>query len=416
MYPNFMSYEFFIGSRYLRTKQKQAFISLITILSVAGVAVGVMALIIVIAVMSGFEMDLKSRILGVESHAVVMRHGGNFSQYKQVIKDIETLDGVESAAPFVYTQVMLRASSGTSGAVLRGIDPDAANQVIKYFKKDTLKENYEKKTETDSSTVEPGILLGKELARNIGVSEGDNLYVVSFRGMLSPIGHIPSMKRFRVTGIFESGMYEYDGTFAYINLKDAQKMLHMGDSVTGVEVWVSDIYNAAEIAEKIIKNLGFPFWARDWMQMNHNLFSALKLEKKAMSIILTLIVLVAAFNIASSLIMMVMKKSRDIGILKAMGATSKSIRKIFVFNGMVIGAVGTALGTCMGFVICLLLKQYKFIELDPNVYYISTLPVKLEITDVFCIGIAAMVICFFATLYPAIQASRIDPVEAIRYE
>jgi lipoprotein-releasing system permease protein len=223
------------------------------------------------------------------------------------------------------------------------------------------------------------------------------------------------MKRFEVVGLFESGMYEYDGSLAYIDLKDAQKMLNMKDSVTGIEVRVDDIYNARNIAKKIVAELGFPYWARDWMRMNHNLFSALKLEKTVMFIILALIVLVAAFNIASTLIMMVMGKTKDIAILKAMGAMDSSIRKIFIYKGMIIGAVGTSLGVSLGFIICKLLEKYKFIQLPGDVYYISTLPVRLEALDVLMIASAAMVICFLATLYPASQASKLNPIEAIRY-
>jgi lipoprotein-releasing system permease protein len=410
-----MSFEYFIGGRYLRAKQKETFISLITILSVAGVTVGVMALIVVIAVMAGFESDLKERILGVESHIVLMRHDGSFSGYKEISKQINELHGVEAATPFIYSQIMLRSSTGVSGAVLRGIDPESAGSVIKILKNSILQNLKQIQRKENSKTSVPGIILGKELARNLGVLKGDAVYLISSRGMISPIGYLPAMKRFEVVGLFESGMYEYDGSLVYIDLKDAQKMLNMKGSVTGIEVRVDDIYNARNIAKKIVSELGFPYWARDWMRMNHNLFSALKLEKTVMFIILALIVLVAAFNIASTLIMMVMGKTKDIAILKAMGAMDSSIRKIFIYKGMIIGAVGTSLGVCLGFIICKLLEKYKFIQLPGDVYYISTLPVRLEALDVFMIASAAMVICFLATLYPASQASKLNPIEAIRY-
>ena len=410
-----MSFEYFIGRRYLRAKSKQSFISLITILSTAGIAVGVMALIVVIAVMSGFESDLKSRILGGQSHIVLMRHGGPFTEYRKILKEVEKIDGVKSATPVIYTQVMLRASSRVSGAVLRGIDPESAGRVIKTLDKISLHNPKTGMGESPDNNV-PGIVLGKELANNLGVSKGDTIYLISPRGMISPIGHLPAMKRFKLTGFFESGMYDYDGSFAYINIEQAQKILRMGNSVTGIEIRVDNMYKAREIAQKIVSDLGFPFWARDWMQMNQNLFTALKLEKTVMFIILTLIVLVAAFNIASTLIMMVMEKTRDIAILKAMGATDKSIKKIFVFKGMVIGTVGTILGVILGFVLCTILKHYKIAELTGDIYYFTTkLPVRLEFFDVFIIVSAALVICFFATIYPARQASRLDPVEAIRY-
>ncbi|MBU4126297.1 MAG: lipoprotein-releasing ABC transporter permease subunit [Proteobacteria bacterium] len=410
-----MSFEFFIGSRYLRTKQKQTFISLITILSIAGVTVGVMALIVVIAVMAGFESDLKSRILGVESHIVIMRHNGPFSDYGNILEHVENTEGVEAATPFINSQVILRSSLSLSGAVLRGIDPDSADRVIKNLDKVSLKNLKETDQRESTSIAMPAIILGKELAKNLGVMQGDPVYLISPMGMISPIGHIPTMKRFKVAGLFESGMYEYDRTLSYIHIKDAQKILRMGDSVNGIEVRVNDIYNARNIADRIVKKLGFQYWARDWMQMNQNLFSALKLEKTVMFIILALIVLVAAFNIASTLIMMVMEKTKDIAILKAMGATDKSIRKIFVFKGIAIGSIGTILGVSLGFILCTVLKYYQFIELPGDVYYITTLPVKLELLDVVMIASAAMAISFLATLYPARQASKLDPVEAIRY-
>ncbi len=411
-----MSFEYFISGRYLRAKKKQAFISLITILSTAGVMVGVMALIVVIAVMSGFESDLKSRILGGQAHVVVMRQGGDFNDYQKVVKYAESVNGVVAAAPVVYEQVMLRSPNGVSGAVLRGIDPQSAGRVIKTLKNisfpppEPLNETGVRHPET------PGIVLGRELARNLGVVKGDAVYLISPRGMLSPIGHVPAMKQFQVTGYFESGMYDFDGSFAYIRLEDAQRLLRLGNAVSAVEVRVSDIYAAREIADEIVAALGFPYWAWDWVRKNQNLFTALKLEKTAMFIILTLIILVAAFNIASTLIMMVMGKTRDIAILKAMGAPNKSIRKIFVFKGMIIGLIGTIMGVLAGSAICALLKRYSIVELTGDIYYFTTkLPVRLELFDVLIIVCAALVICFLATLYPARQASRLDPVEAIRY-
>ena len=406
-----MSFEYFIGSRYLRAKQKQAFVSLITILSIAGVMVGVMALIVVIAVMNGFDADLKARILGGQSHIVLMRHGSAFNQYHLVLEKIADTPGVEAATPYIITQGMLRSKSGAVGAVVRGIDPQTAGQVMKTLEQVALTD-----VSAKSKTEVPGIVLGKELARNLGVIEGDMIHLMSPRGMLSPIGHIPSMKQFKVTGFFQSGMYEYDQTFAFIHLKDAQRMLRMANSVTGIDIRVDDIYHAREIADRLVSKLGFPYWARDWMQMNKNLFQALKMERWVMAIILILIVLVAAFNIASSLIMLVMGKTRDIAILKAMGATTKSIRKIFVFSGMVIGSVGTVLGLILGLVLCTLLKHYDIYELTGDIYYFTTtLPVKIEIFWVIGIVSAAMLICFLATLYPAHQAAKLDPVEAIRY-
>lgn len=410
-----MRFEYFIGRRYLRAKQRQTFISLITLLSIAGVSVGVMALIVVIAVMAGFEADMKARILGVESHAVILRHGQKFTRYRSVMTEAEQLPGVVGAAPFIYSQVMLRAASGVSGAVLRGIDVDAAAAVNSYLTPDALAALKTGDGGAAAGTAGGGIILGVQLAKNLGLRKGDAVAIISPRGMMSPIGHLPAMRQFRVVGLFESGMYEFDGSFAYVRLDDAQRLLRMGDSVTGIELRVDDIYRAREIARQLVDRLGFPYWSRDWMQMNRNLFSALKLEKTVMFIILALIILVAAFNIASSLIMMVMEKTKDIAILKAMGATDASIRRIFIFKGMAIGVVGTVIGGCGGLILCTLLARYQFIELPSDVYYISTLPVLLQWQDVALIAVSALVICFLATLYPARQAARLDPVEAIRY-
>ena len=388
---------------------------MITILSVAGVTIGVMALIVVIAVMSGFEDDLKSRILGVESHVVLMHQTGSFNNFRAVLNTVQETEGIEAVTPFIYSQVMLRSAHGVSGAVLRGIDPVTAGSVIKGISSDALKSTQEPKESANDDPQGPGIILGRELARSLHVLKGDSVYIITPRGMISPIGHVPAMRRFKVLGYFETGMYEYDGSMAYVRLEEAQKMLRMGDAISGIEARVFNIYEAREISKQIIEKLGYPFWVRDWMQMNHNLFSALKLEKTVMFIILALIIMVAAFNIASTLIMMVMEKTKDIAILKAMGASNKSIRKIFVFNGMIIGAIGTFLGTVIGFVLCGLLEKYKFIELPGDVYYLTTLQVKLDILDVVIIASSALVICFLATLYPASQASKLDPVEAIRY-
>jgi len=410
-----MSFEFFIGGRYLRAKQKQAFISLITYLSIAGVAVGVMALIVVIAVMAGFEADLKTRILGGQANVILLRYHSPFDAYREVMQRVDAVPGVAASTPFIYSQVMLRTAANTTGAVLRGIEPATIGGVLKTLENVKLPETAPAGDAEPGGSF-PGIVLGRELAKNLGVVPGDTVHLISPRGMLAPTGHVPAMKPFRVSSYFESGMYEFDQTFAYIHLHDAQRLLRMGDTVTGVEVRVDDIYQARAVADAIVAQLGSEYYARDWMQMNRNLFKALKLERRVMFIILTLIVLVAAFNIASSLIMMVMGKTKDIAILKAMGATNRSIRKIFVFNGMVIGTIGTGLGLVLGVVLCSLLRRTNIHELTGDIYYFTTqLPVKMEALDVACIVAAALGICFLATIYPARQAAKLNPVEAIRY-
>lgn len=414
-----MSYEMFIGLRYLKAKRKQTFVSLITLISIAGVMVGVTALIVVIAVMNGFKEDLRDKILGVTSHVVISRFDGNISKYQEVRAKVGEVSGVNAATPFIYTQVMISSRKAISGAVLRGIEPKTAGKVInlpKNLRAGSLEElEAENKPEGMRST--PGIILGNELARNIGASRGEPVTVISPLGRLTPLGRVPRSQTFRVAGIFDSGMYEYDSTIAYVSLWAAQRFLGIGDRVTGIEVRVDDIYEADRVARAIGKALdGYPYWSRDWMRMNKNLFSALKLEKIVMFIILTLIILVAAFNIVGTLIMVVIEKTRDIAILKSMGATRRSIMKIFLIEGAVIGLVGTLLGLLGGYTLCTLLATYKFIELPSDVYYISTLPVKMNPLDVALIALAAIVITLAASVYPAWQASRFDPAEAIRYE
>lgn len=405
-----LSYELFIGLRYLKAKRKQTFISLITMISMAGVAVGVWALIVVLSVMTGFEEDLRNKILGTNSHIVIIDRGeGAIKDYKNIIPKIEKVEHVISATPFIYNQVMLTTESGVSGVVLRGIDPSEEGKVT------DIKKNI-KDGSLEALNEKQGIIIGKELSKRLLAFVGNKITVVSPLGTLGPMGTIPKMKVFEVVGIFESGMYEYDSTLAYISIKDAQQFFNMGDSVSGIEVRLDDIYIAKGISEKIQSMLGFPYWARDWGQMNRNLFSALALERIAMFIILTLIVLVAAFNIVSTLIMIVMEKNKDIAILMSMGATKKGIMKIFVINGLMIGVVGTIIGVAAGYFSCIILAKYQFIKLPSDIYYISHLPVKMKLFNIIIIAISAVGISFLATIYPSYQAAKLDPAEALRYE
>ncbi len=413
-----MSFEIFIAWRYFKAKRKQAFISLITIISLAGVAVGVAALIVVLAVMSGVQETWKEKILGVNSHIVVLRYGQSLKDYKKILPVVQEVKGVVSAEPFIYSQVMVSATSGASGAILRAVDPVLAakfghlsRSIISGRLADLAAEpgTYRKKTGT--------IILGQELARTLGVVPGDVVKVISPLGRITPLGgRVPQAGDFKVVGLFKSGMYEYDSTLVYMSLSQAQDFLSLGSGVTGIEVQVKDIYAANKVKKNILSRLGEKYWARDWMEMNRNLFWALKLEKFAMFIILTLIVLVAAFNIVSTLIIVVMDKAKDIAILKSMGATGLNIMRIFVFQGLVIGVIGTLLGFLGGVLLCGLLQRYEFIKLPRDIYYIDTLPVRMETSDVIVIILMAIAISFFATIYPAWRASRLNPVEALRYE
>lgn len=419
-----MAFELFIGGRYLRAKKQQAFISLITILAIVGIAVGVMALIVVLSVMRGFDHDLKSRILGGQAHVVVYRQDAKFQNYPAVMDLVAKVKNVEAVTPFIYTQVMLRSGSGVSGAILRGVDPATGADVVSMLEDVTFEIDpgnvHAPVVSEESDFKYPGIVLGTELARNLRAGVGDIVYVISPQGMLSPAGHMPSMKAFVLTDTFTSGLYEFDQTVAYTSLAEAQSITRMSDNVSGLELKVKDVNHADVVARDVEAKLGggYPYWVRDWMRMNQNLFTALKLERVVMFVILTLIVLVAAFNVASSLIMMVMGKTKDIAILKAMGASGGSIRKIFVFAGMMIGVVGTFIGVILGIILCFILSRINIYELAPDIYYFTDklqLPVRMEVTDIVVIVIAALVICFLATLYPSWQAARLKPVEAVRY-
>ncbi len=415
-----MGYEWFIGLRYLKAKRKQTFISIITVISILGVALGVMTLIVVLSVMSGFEKTLKDRILGTYAHLVVLKAGQDgMENYEEVSKKVETVKRVVSAEPFILNQVMLSSESNVSGVVLKGIDPDRVGRVtdlarnLKSGRLENLKTGYP-----------PGIIVGMELAKTLGISLESTIQVISPLGNLTPMGIMPKMKRFRVVGIFYSGMYEIDHTLAYLSLESAQKFFGMGSRVSGIEVKIKDVYQVKSVGAEIRRELGPSFWTRDWMDMNRNLFSALRLEKIAMFILLVLIVLVAAFNIISTLIMVVMEKNKDIAILKSMGAHSRSIMRIFIIEGLTIGAVGTFLGGLLGVVISLNLETvtgivehlFGFKILSSDVYYIDKLPSQVNPLDVGLIVITAILITLLATLYPSWRASRLDPAEALRYE
>jgi lipoprotein-releasing system permease protein len=392
----------------------------------------VAALIIVLAVMNGFEEDLRTKILGIKSHIELTTDmTGPMKDYQKVRERIADVEGVVASTPFIYSQAMVRSGNGVTGVVIRALDTKSAFKVINLGKLKEGNIEYLNKipqkpflNNRNESVSPDGIIIGKEMARNMGIFLYDPITIISPVSISTPMGMVPRMKKFIVVGIFESGFYEYDSTLAYLSLKSCQDFLQMGDAVTGIDIKVEDIYKADIIARKIQNKLGFPFWAQNWMQMNKNFFSALKLEKRVMSIILSLIVLVAAFNIISALIMIVMEKSKDIAILKSMGATSRSIMKIFIYQGLIIGIIGTTLGCVAGVTIALNIQKVSlFVEkifhfkiLPGDVYYLSELPSKVNYGDVAIIAAGTLLICFLSTIYPSLRASKSDPAEALRYE
>ncbi len=409
-----MPFELFVALRYLLTKRKHSFISVISLFSVAGVALGVAALIIVLGVMNGFSTNLRDKILGINAHLIVSNVNGPFSGYAQKASRAETISGVTGAMPFVYSEVMLSTPNGVKGAALRGIDPHKAGQVL------SLSQDMTQGTlqDLDNGTQLPGLVIGTGMAGQLGAAVGETVNMLSPSGTKSAAGFSPRIKTFQIVGIFDTGMYEYDSSLAYTSLKAAQDVLGFEqDLASGLEIRLQNVYAAEEVADKLrIALQGFPFYVQTWMDMNQSLFSALKLEKTAMGVILIMIVLVGSFSIITTLIMLVMEKKQDIAVLMSMGAKPTTIRNIFMWQGSIIGFVGTCLGFVFGISASLLLKHYQFIKLPADVYYMDHLPILLEPLDLSVIAVAAMALCFCATLYPARQAAQIQPTDVLRYE
>ncbi len=416
-----MNYELFIGLRYLRARRSETFISLITVISVLGVMIGVMTLNVVMAVMTGFEETLRDRLLGINAHVALVKSGDPLRDYEQLLERVQKENGVVAAAPTIYGQVMLTSGPRVSGVFVRGVDPDRVNRVVdieKYIKEGSLQELKKPKAirVEERTVLLPGVILGVRLANQLGVFRGSPLQLVSPLGSPTAIGVIPKVRRFVVVGIFDSGMSEIDSTLVYMSLGDAQKFFEIGDAVTNIEIRVQDVYQAKTVADSIQRKLGFPYLTEDWSRLWPNLFSALKLEKTVYFLVLLLMVLIGAFNIISTLIMVVMEKRKDIAILQSMGAPRAGIRKIFLIKGCVIGVVGTALGVLFGLGICLLIQEYRFIELPKDVFLISTVPVRIYFSNFLIVTAASLGVCLLASIYPARQAAKLDPVEIIRYE
>lgn len=406
-----MRFELFVGLRYLRGKRRNAFISLITLFSVFGVMIGVMTLIVVLGVMNGFDRRLLKTVLGTTSHIVVSKSGG-MTDYEQVMQEIKRVPAVIDVAPFFAGQVLLRSETNVLGAAIRGVVPEEEQKVSAF-------------AQYLAGELPPeGIVLGTELARQLHVGVGDTVRVISPYFVSTPVGEVPYKKALEVTGLYNSGMYEYDASFCFVTLSQAMRLFGVETTISGIEVKIDNPFRAGTVASEISRELGINFWARSWMDLNRTFLAALRHEKIIMAVILVLIIVVAAFNIASTLIMVVMEKTRDIGILKSIGATVNHIMTIFIIDGLMVGVVGAGLGVSFGYALANSLDSVvRFIgkvfglELFPRtIYYFDKIPVDTSLFDTCWIVGSAIILSLLASLYPAWQAARLNPVEALRYE
>ncbi|MBN1272160.1 MAG: ABC transporter permease [Candidatus Aminicenantes bacterium] len=406
-----MNYEFFVAKRYLTARRKQAFISVITFISTLGITIGVMALIIAIALITGFQGDVQEKILGATAHIMISDlTGDGIADYEDLMDRVKDLPGVAAVTPVVYNPVLIKGPIKSLPAVLRGLDLEAERKHAVWLNDIELGE-----LPADDMSRE-GILLGRDVAFNVGAGVGDVITVVTASTMLSPTGLFPRMRKFIVTGIFQSGLYEFDSTTVLVNLSSAQRLFRTGERVSFIHIRLNNIFDAPEIAERIEVLMPTSVYTATWMDMNRSLFSALKLEKNIMFLTISLIVFVAALNIIATLILMVMEKTRDIGILLAMGATSMDIRRIFFFQGAMIGIIGTLAGTGLGLLWCWLANVFELIKIPQDIYQIPFVPFYIKPVDLLIIIVVTLGISFVSTLFPAYRASRVDPVTALKYE
>jgi len=412
-----MPFELLIALRYLLAKRKQVFISVISAISTLGVVVGVMILLIALAIMTGFQGELRSRILGAVSHlSVYSVRSGGFRNYRDVVETLATIDGIEGAAPVIYGKALASSATASGLVTLKGVDPVLEAGVTEFAGKMISGSLEDLNSDSNGKGGIPTLVIGQELAFALGCIVGDSVKLTSPEGHLTPFGMLPRTRTFRVVGIFKVGLYDFDHSWALISLPSAQRMLGLDDTIAYVETRAEDIYDVKDLGAAVLEKLGTGYGTMDWMETNQSLFSALWLEKVATTIFVSFIVGVAALNIVASQIMIVMEKTRDIAILRSMGATARSVMFVFMLQGSIIGLVGTFVGTVLGVGISWILDTYRFVRIPEDVYQVTYVPFKLLPSDLSLVILAAPLICFLATLYPAWRASRLLISEALRYE
>ncbi len=405
-----MGYELFIASRYLKAKRKQAFISVITFISTLGIAIGVMALVIALALITGFQEDVQAKILGATSHVMVSEVSGEgLTGYEELAARMEGVEGVRVVSPIIYDMVLISGPFKSKGGMLKGLD----------FEHD--RKNYPWLEDLDagrlpSDSPQEEILLGRDIAFSVGANVGDVIVVLTASSRLSPLGPIPKQKKFLVTGVFSTGLYEFDSTTALISLRSAQKLFNLEGKINHFQIMIDDIFQAPQVAEGLRRVLPPTTYVTTWMELNRSLFSALKLEKNIMFLTITLIVVVAALNIIATLILMVMEKTRDIGVLMAIGSTPRSIRQVFFFQGAMIGAIGTSAGVVLGLLCCWLANTFKLIKVPVDIYQVTYVPFHIRPADLLIIIGVSLSISLLSTLFPSHRASKVDPVVALKYE
>ncbi|MDZ7359856.1 MAG: lipoprotein-releasing ABC transporter permease subunit [candidate division KSB1 bacterium] len=414
-----MSYEFFIAKRYLRSKRQVKFISLITYISIIGVMIGAAALIIVLSVMNGFESEVRSRIIGFDAHLKLRTfYDRGVENYPELLDKVKGIPHIVAAAPFILDKAMIISRERKEGAQIKAIDPNLEAKVTDFVQNVNYGTLNLGLIEKEGERAFPGIIIGFSLADRLGVGLGDRVQLLSAAGIdVGGFGSMPTVRTFRVAGYFQSGLYEYDDNVAFISIPEAQRLFEMGSKVNGIQFKLTDMALAREVAEMIKERVGgYPYTTVTWFDTNKTLFAWMQYEKWIAFIVLSLIILVAAFNIVSTQIMVVLEKTKEIGILKSMGASNESVMRIFIYQGAVAGVIGAVLGVVISYLLCWAQIKFKFFELPPDVYIISALPILMKPLDFILVAGAAFMISLTATIYPAYRAAKLDPVQAIRYK